>query len=414
MCATNARSEIEKYAENFASELLMPTAELKKQAQKYAKDGYVDLDGVLLIADYFGASFLSCLYKIAYRLHMIQGDTDAETLQKLARKYKPAVKRKEQGKYDTVLYEQLFDAIGDNFKLKPTEYACQKFKTEYVFHDSRLEGIDIDMEMAAAIVMDLRFHKQDSPYCREENQNIVEVAGLTFAYDYAFREAESEISIYDAKHLNEQLFSTAPCSEYGGRYRESNTLVLGAKFETIDYRKDVDGFHPINVGRMSIGLPCFVSATPAGIMELLKRYDIDTKGKHCVVLGRSNIVGKPVATLMMQKSNPGNATVTVCHSASKNLKEMCRQADIIIAALGQPNFVTADMVKEGAVIVDVGTTRVPDASKKSGFRLNGDVLFEEVAPKCSYITPVPGGVGPMTIVSLMRNTLLAGKKAIYK
>ena len=207
MCATNARSEIEKYAENFASELLMPTAELKKQAQKYAKDGYVDLDGVLLIADYFGAGFLSCLYKIAYRLHMIQGDTDAETLQKLARKYKPAVKRKEQGKYDTVLYEQLFDAIGDNFKLKPTEYACQKFKTEYVFH------------------------------CREENQNIVEVAGLTFAYDYAFREAESEISIYDAKHLNEQLFSTAPCSEYGGRYRESNTLVLGAKFETIDYRK---------------------------------------------------------------------------------------------------------------------------------------------------------------------------------
>jgi filamentation induced by cAMP protein fic len=237
MCATNARSEIEKYAENFASELLMPTAELKKQAQKYAKDGYVDLDGVLLIADYFGASFLSCLYKIAYRLHMIQGDTDAETLQKLARKYKPAVKRKEQGKYDTVLYEQLFDAIGDNFKLKPTEYACQKFKTEYVFHDSRLEGIDIDMEMAAAIVMDLRFHKQDSPYCREENQNIVEVAGLTFAYDYAFREAESEICIYDVKHLNEQLFSTAPCSEYGGRYRESNTLVLGAKFETIDYRK---------------------------------------------------------------------------------------------------------------------------------------------------------------------------------
>lgn len=165
MCATNAKSEIEKYAENFASELLMPTAELKKQVQKYAKDGYIDLDGVLLIADYFGVSFQSCLYKIAYRLHMIQGDT------------------------------------------------------------------------AAAIVMDLRFHKQDSPYCREENQNIIEVAGLTFAYDYAFSEAESEISIYDAKHLNEQLFSTAPCPEYGGRYRESNTLVLGAKFETIDYRK---------------------------------------------------------------------------------------------------------------------------------------------------------------------------------
>ncbi len=184
--------------------------------------------------------------------------------------------------------------------------------------------------------------------------------------------------------------------------------------ETIDYRKDVDGFHPINVGRLSIGLPCYVSATPNGIMQLLKRYGIQTKGKKCVVLGRSNIVGKPMATLMMQKSDPGDATVTVCHSHSANLKEECRQADIIIAAIGKPNFVTADMVKEGAVIIDVGTTRVPDASKKSGFRLNGDVKFDEVSPLCSYITPVPGGVGPMTIVSLMSNTLLAGKKAIYR
>lgn len=184
--------------------------------------------------------------------------------------------------------------------------------------------------------------------------------------------------------------------------------------ETIDYRKDVDGFHPINVGRLSIGLPCYVSATPNGIMQLLKRYGIQTKGKKCVVLGRSNIVGKPMATLMMQKSDPGDATVTVCHSHSANLKEECRQADIIIAAIGKPNFVTADMVKEGAVIIDVGTTRVPDASKKSGFRLNGDVKFDEVSPLCSYITPVPGGVGPMTIVSLMSNTLLAAKKAIYR
>lgn len=183
--------------------------------------------------------------------------------------------------------------------------------------------------------------------------------------------------------------------------------------EAIDYRKDVDGFHPINVGRMSIGLPCFVSATPAGIMELLKRYNIKTEGKRCVVLGRSNIVGKPVATLMMQKSNPGNATVTVCHSRSEGLKEICREADIIIAALGSPEFVTADMVKEGAVIIDVGTTRVPSDKTKSGFKLTGDVKFDEVAPLCSYITPVPGGVGPMTIVSLMRNTLLAGKKVIY-
>ena len=183
--------------------------------------------------------------------------------------------------------------------------------------------------------------------------------------------------------------------------------------EAIDYHKDVDGFHPINVGRLSIGLPCFVSATPAGIMELLRRYNIDTKGKHCVVLGRSNIVGKPIASLMMQKSVPGNATVTVCHSATPNIKEICRTADIIIAAMGSPNFVTADMVKEGAVVIDVGTTRVPNAESKNGWKLTGDVCFDEVAPHCSYITPVPGGVGPMTIVSLMRNTLLAGKKTVF-
>ena len=183
--------------------------------------------------------------------------------------------------------------------------------------------------------------------------------------------------------------------------------------EAIDPKKDVDGFHPVNVGRMSIGLPCFVSATPAGIMELLKRYGVDTRGKHCVVLGRSNIVGKPVASLMMQKAVPGNATVTVWHSATPDLKEHCRRADIIIAALGQPGFVTADMVKPGAVIIDVGTTRVADSSKKSGFRLSGDVDFDNVAPLCSYITPVPGGVGPMTICSLMRNTLLAASGRVY-
>lgn len=184
--------------------------------------------------------------------------------------------------------------------------------------------------------------------------------------------------------------------------------------ETIDYRKDVDGFHPINVGRMSIGLPCFRSATPAGIMMLLERYNIPTRGARCVVLGRSNIVGKPVASLMMQKGTPGDATVTVCHSATANIKEICSEADIIIAALGHPGFVTADMVKPGATIIDVGTTRVPDSSKKSGFRLSGDVDFENVAPKCDFITPVPGGVGPMTIVSLMNNTLLAATHAIYK
>lgn len=184
--------------------------------------------------------------------------------------------------------------------------------------------------------------------------------------------------------------------------------------EAIDYKKDVDGFHPINVGRMSIGLPCFRSATPQGILALLERYGIETSGKHCVVLGRSNIVGKPVAQMLLQKDNPGNCTVTVCHSATANIAEITRTADILIAALGQPGFVTEDMVKPGAVVIDVGTTRVPDATRARGWRLRGDVDFDNVAPKCSFITPVPGGVGPMTIVSLMLNTLKAGRQNAAK
>lgn len=184
--------------------------------------------------------------------------------------------------------------------------------------------------------------------------------------------------------------------------------------EAIDYRKDVDGFHPINVGRMSIGLPCFRSATPQGILTLLERYGIETSGKHCVVLGRSNIVGKPVAQMLLQKDNPGNCTVTVCHSATEDLPRQCRRADILIAAIGQPHFVKADMVKKGAVVIDVGTTRLPSTATKSGFKLYGDVDFDEVAPLCSFITPVPGGVGPMTICSLMQNTLLAAQHKIYK
>jgi len=179
--------------------------------------------------------------------------------------------------------------------------------------------------------------------------------------------------------------------------------------EAINPAKDSDGFHPINVGRMLIGLPSLVSATPAGIIELLERYKIETKGKHCVVIGRSNIVGKPIAGLMMQKAYPGDATVTVCHSRSQNIKEICLQADILIAAIGSPGFVKEDMVKEGAVVIDVGTTRVPSTLTKSGFKLTGDVRFDEVSPKCSYITPVPGGVGPMTRVELLKNTLLAYK-----
>ena len=183
--------------------------------------------------------------------------------------------------------------------------------------------------------------------------------------------------------------------------------------EAIDYKKDVDGFHPINVGRMSIGLPCFRSATPQGILTLLERYNISTSGKHCVVLGRSNIVGKPVAQMLLQKANPGNCTVTICHSATKDIAAHCRRADILIAAIGQPEFVKADMVKEGAVVIDVGTTRLPSTATKSGFKLHGDVDFDSVAPLCSHITPVPGGVGPMTICSLMKNTLLAAQHKIY-
>lgn len=181
--------------------------------------------------------------------------------------------------------------------------------------------------------------------------------------------------------------------------------------EAIDYRKDVDGFHPINVGRMAIGLPAFVSATPKGILELLRRYHVETSGKKCVILGRSNIVGKPMSQLMMQKGV--DATVTVCHSRSKTLREECLQADIIIAAIGQPAFLKGDMVKPGVTVIDVGTTRVPDASRKSGFRLQGDVDFEAVAPLTSQITPVPGGVGPMTICMLMQNTLSAAKHEYY-
>lgn len=184
--------------------------------------------------------------------------------------------------------------------------------------------------------------------------------------------------------------------------------------ETIDPRKDVDGFHPQNIGRLTLGSPTFVSATPQGMLELLKYYNIPTNGKHCVVIGRSNIVGRPMSILLSQKADPGNCTVSVVHSRSENLKEICRQADIIVAAVGVPEFVTADMVKEGAVILDVGTTRVDAPDRKRGWKLKGDVNFDKVSPKCSYITPVPGGVGPMTITSLMINTLKAANKEIYK
>lgn len=178
--------------------------------------------------------------------------------------------------------------------------------------------------------------------------------------------------------------------------------------------KDVDGFHPVNVGRMTLGQPSYISATPFGIIQMLEKYNIETSGKHCVVVGRSNIVGRPMSILMSQTSKFANCTVTLCHSRTKDLANFTRMADILIVALGKAEFVTADMVKNGAIVIDVGITRVPDASKKSGYAIKGDVKFDEVAPKCSYITPVPGGVGLMTVASLMKNTLLSAKKEIYK
>ncbi|WP_299461768.1 bifunctional methylenetetrahydrofolate dehydrogenase/methenyltetrahydrofolate cyclohydrolase FolD [uncultured Microscilla sp.] len=184
--------------------------------------------------------------------------------------------------------------------------------------------------------------------------------------------------------------------------------------EHIAPEKDVDGLHPINIGRVAKNLPAYVSATPQGILTLLERYKIETSGKHCVVLGRSQLVGRPLSILLSQKSGVGNCTVTVCHSRTPNVEQFTKQADILVAAMGMPGFVKADMVKEGAVVIDVGTTRVPDDSRKKGFRLSGDVHFAEVAEKSSYITPVPGGVGPMTVTSLLQNTLLAAQKKVYK
>ncbi len=184
--------------------------------------------------------------------------------------------------------------------------------------------------------------------------------------------------------------------------------------EAVKPSKDVDGFHPINVGRLVLNLPTYISATPYGIVHLLEYYKIETQGKHCVVIGRSNIVGTPMSILMAKNTPLANCTVTLCHSKTKNLKEHTLQADIVIAAIGRPNFVTGDMVKQGAVVIDVGINRVTSTETKSGFKLVGDVKFDEVAPKCSFITPVPGGVGPMTIASLLKNTLLAAKKEIYK
>ena len=235
MC--NLKSTIERYAEDFAAGLLMPLSAFKAEVDKYLVDGYIGFDDVLKVAECFGVSFDACMNRIAYRLHKIEGDISPESLKKRRNKFKPDKRRKELGLNSVNLYEQLFNAIGNRFDIVSTPFTCQKFKNEYVFFDSRMEGIDIGQELASEIVMDIRENKQKSKYCTIENQNIIEVAGLTIAYDYAFENAGGEINIYDAKHINEKLFSTAPCPEYGGIYRQSNTLVLGEKFETIDYRE---------------------------------------------------------------------------------------------------------------------------------------------------------------------------------
>lgn len=224
-CFSNPKSDIEKYAEDFASELLMPLGELIKQVSKYEKDGYIDLDGVLNAADYFGVSFLSCLYKIAYDLHKIEGNIDSKKLRNRANQYKPFIKRGEQGKFDDKLYAQIFDAMEKTFNFKPNAHTLLKFKNEYIYYDSRLEGIKIEKKEAAEIVTDLRINLQESLYCRDVNRNIIEVAGLTLAYDYVFSGLKNSINIYEAKKLNGILYSTAPFPEFGGKYRDVNTLV---------------------------------------------------------------------------------------------------------------------------------------------------------------------------------------------
>ena len=234
VCNSSPRSIVEKYAEAFASELLMPQEYLRAEAQKYVVNGYVSLDSVLRIADYFGVSFESCLYKLAYKLKLIDGDISPEELKKKAKKYKPATKRKEKGYSEVLLYAQLFDCMDGSFSLIDNNYAHLKFKNEYIYNDSRMEGIDIEQEQVSDIVSDLRKNKNESKFCKENNNNIIEVAGLTLAYDFAFDNFTSDLDINTIKTINRLLFSTAPYPEYGGKYREMNTLVLGAKFETVD------------------------------------------------------------------------------------------------------------------------------------------------------------------------------------
>lgn len=246
VCVPGSQAIVEKYAENFAGELLMPQEYLRAMAQKYVENGFVSLDGVLEIANYFGVSFESCLFKLAYRLNMIDGDTSPEELRKKARRFKPQAKRKEKGYNDVILYSQLFDNMSGSFSLIDNNFASSKFKNEYIYNDSRMEGVEIEQEQAADIVYDLKEKKNQSKYCKEENKNIIEVAGLSIAYDFAFKNFSEKIGIDTIKTINQLLFSTAPYPEYGGKYRETNTLVLGAKFETVDCWEIYDYMYELN------------------------------------------------------------------------------------------------------------------------------------------------------------------------
>lgn len=242
-CVAGAKSKIEKYAESFAAGLLMPMPALCEQVNRYQINGFIEFEDVLRIAEYFGVSFQACLNRLAYDLHVIDGDTSPRALGFRRRLFGPSARRKELGVNDVLLYEQLFDAAADFLSIEPTPRMRQSFKTEFIFHDSRMEGVDIDPGTAAEIVVDLRLYGSESRYCNESNNDIIEVAGLTLAYDYVFDRAKAEdLSIYDAKRINEKLYATALYPEYGGRYRESNTLVVGAKFETVDYKQIPEKF----------------------------------------------------------------------------------------------------------------------------------------------------------------------------
>lgn len=246
-------------------------------------------------------------------------------------------------------------------------------------------------------------------YVSNKEKACKEVGFLSSIYRYPASITEKELlEVIDFLNKDEEIDGFIVQSPLP-KHIDDNKII-----EKIDPSKDVDGFHPANLGRMLLGMPSFLSATPFGILQLLKAYNIETSGKNCVVIGRSHLVGTPASILLSRNAEYGNATVTLCHSKTKNISEIASKADILIVAMGKPGFVTADMVKQGAVVIDVGTTRVPSAETKSGFRLKGDVNFDEVSPKCSYITPVPGGVGPMTIVGLLQNTLKAAKKEIYQ